>query len=79
MAGQDLDGAQISFGFEQGCGEAMPQGMRMDLPVIETGSFSGDLTGRPWDLGGHRAPVTEFRMENYSVTSFATMKAEMHL
>ena len=47
MAKQDLDSAQVSAGFEQVCGETMPQGMRMDLPVIEAGSFSSDLAGRP--------------------------------
>jgi hypothetical protein len=47
MAKQDLDGAQISAGFEQVCGETMSQGVRMDLPVIEAGSLSSDLTGRP--------------------------------
>ena len=38
MAEQYLNGAQVGSGFEQVCGETMPQGMRMDLPVIEAGS-----------------------------------------
>jgi hypothetical protein len=47
MAEQDLNGAQVGAGFEKMCGETMPQGMRMNLPVIEAGSFSSDLAGRP--------------------------------
>ena len=47
MAEQDLNGAQVGSGFEQVCGETMAQGVRMDLPVMEAGPFSGDLAGRP--------------------------------
>src|ERR1019366_3983175 len=54
MAEQDLNGAQVRSGFEKVCGETMPQGVGMDAPVIEACAFSGDLTGRPEDLGGHR-------------------------
>ncbi len=54
MTEQDLYRAQVRSGFKQVCGETMPQGMGMDAPVIEACAFSGDLTGRPEDLGGHR-------------------------
>src|SRR5664279_3400038 len=54
MAEQDLNGAQVRSGFEKVCGETMPQGVGMDAPVIEACAFSGNLTGRPEDLGGHR-------------------------
>jgi hypothetical protein len=47
MAEQDLDGAQVSAGFEQVGGETMPQGVRMDLPVIEASSFRSNLAGTP--------------------------------
>jgi hypothetical protein len=47
MAEQYLDGAQVSTGFEKVCGETMPQGVRMDVPVIEAGTFGGDLAGTP--------------------------------
>ena len=54
MAEQYLDGAQVGAGFEKMCGEAMSQGVRMDVPVLEAGAFSGDLAGSPEDLGGDR-------------------------
>src|SRR5664280_2421941 len=41
-------------GFEKVCGEAMSQSVRMDVPVIEAGSFGSNLAGTPQDLGGHR-------------------------
>jgi hypothetical protein len=47
MAEQDLDSAQVSAGFEQVGGETMAQGVGMDLPVIEAGSFSSNLAGTP--------------------------------
>jgi hypothetical protein len=47
MAEQYLNGAQVGSGFEQVRGETMPQGVRMDLSVMETGSFSSDLAGAP--------------------------------
>ena len=47
MAEQDLDGAQVSAGFEKMCGEAMPQSVRMDAPVLKAGAFGRDLAGRP--------------------------------
>ena len=53
MAEQDLNGAQVGAGFEQVRGETMSQGVRMDLPAIETGSFSRNLAGTPQDLRGH--------------------------
>jgi hypothetical protein len=47
MAKQDLDGAQISAGFEQVCGETMSQGVRMNLLAIEAGPFRSNLAGTP--------------------------------
>ena len=47
MAEQDLNGAQVGSGFEQVCGETMAQGVRMDLPVMEAGSFRRNLAGTP--------------------------------
>jgi hypothetical protein len=47
MAKQDLDGAQVSAGFEKMGGETMSQGVRMDLPVMEASSFSSNLAGTP--------------------------------
>jgi hypothetical protein len=47
MAEQDLDGAQIGSGFEQVGGETMAQGVRMNLPVMEAGSFRCNLAGAP--------------------------------
>jgi len=41
MTEQYLNGAQVGSGFEQVCGETMSQGVRMDMPVIEAGPFSG--------------------------------------
>src|ERR1035438_2528185 len=54
MAEQDLNRAQVRAGFEKVCGEAMSQSVRMDVPVIEAGSFGSNLAGSPQDLGGHR-------------------------
>src|SRR5450631_4124658 len=54
MAEQDLNRAQVRAGFEKVCGEAMSQSVRMDVPVIEAGSFGSNLAGTPQDLGGHR-------------------------
>jgi hypothetical protein len=47
MTEQYLNGAQVGSGFEQVCGETMAQGVRMDLPVIEAGSFRSNLAGTP--------------------------------
>jgi len=47
MAEQDLNGAQVGASFEKVCGETMPQSVRVDVPVIETGAFSSDLASRP--------------------------------
>ena len=47
MAEQDLDGAQVGAGFKKMCGETMSQGVRMDMPVVESGAFGGDLAGAP--------------------------------
>jgi hypothetical protein len=52
MAEQYLDGARVGAGFEKVCGEAMPQGVRMDVPVLKTGALSSHLTGSPEHLGG---------------------------
>ena len=56
MAEQYLNGAQVGSGFEQVCGETMPQGVRMDVPVPKSGAFGGDLAGSTigpwWSQGG---------------------------
>ena len=52
VAKQYLDGAQVSAGFEKVCGEAMPQGVRMDVPMLKAGALGSHLTGSPKDLGG---------------------------
>ena len=54
MAQQYLDGAQVGAGFEQMCGKAVAQRVRMDVLVLKTGAFGGLLTGMPDDLGGDR-------------------------
>ena len=54
MSEQDLDRAQVGAGFKKVCRETMPQGMRMDVPVLKAGALGGDLAGRPQDLGGYR-------------------------
>jgi len=54
MAKQYLNRAQVGAGFKQMCREAVSKSVRMDVPVLETGSFNGDLAGRPQDLSGHR-------------------------
>jgi hypothetical protein len=47
MSEQYLDGAQVGAGFEQVCGEAMSQGVRMDAPMLEAGAFGSNLAGAP--------------------------------
>ena len=47
MTEQYLNGAQVGSGFEKMGGETMAQGVRMDLPVMEAGSFSSNLAGTP--------------------------------
>src|ERR1017187_5070329 len=54
MAEQYLNSAQVGAGFKKGGSEAMSQGVRMDLPVLESGAFGGDLAGTPKDLGSDR-------------------------
>src|ERR1035438_4511180 len=54
MAEQDLNGAQVSAGFEKVGRETMAQSVGMNAPVVETSAFGGDLTGAPQDLGGYR-------------------------
>jgi hypothetical protein len=54
MTEQYLDGAQVGADFKQMGRETMAQSVGMNAPVIEAGPFSGDLAGRPEDLGGHR-------------------------
>jgi hypothetical protein len=44
---QYLDGAQVGPGFEKMCGEAMSQGMRVDVLMREAGAFGGNLAGTP--------------------------------
>jgi len=52
MAEQDLNGAKVGAGFKKMCGEAMPQSVRMDAPMLKARTFSSDLAGSPEDLGG---------------------------
>ena len=47
MAKQYLDGAQVGAGFKKMCREAMSQSVRVDVPVIEAGSFGSKLAGSP--------------------------------
>src|ERR1019366_5603275 len=54
MAEQDLNRAQVGAGLKKMCGEAVPQSVRMDVPVIEAGSFSSNLAAPPWNLGCYR-------------------------
>ena len=42
---QDLDGAEVSSGFEQMRRKAVPQGVRMNLLVLQTSANSGLLAG----------------------------------
>ena len=55
MPEQHLDRAQVGAGFEQMRREAVPQGMGMDVLVLEAGAESGLLTRCPEHLGGDRA------------------------
>lgn len=52
MPEQDLDRTEVSPGFQQMRREAVPQRVRMDAPVFETGAGRSLLTGRPEHLGG---------------------------
>ena len=52
MAKQYLNSAQVGAGFEKMGRETMAQSVGMNAPVVEAGAFSGDLAGRPEDLGG---------------------------
>src|SRR5271163_280055 len=54
MAEQYLDSAQIGAGFKQVSRETMAQSVGMNAPVVEAGTFGGDVAGSPEDLGGHR-------------------------
>src|ERR1700687_194862 len=54
MPKQDLDRAQISSGFEQVSREAMAQGVRMDVLMLEAGAERGLLARSPQHLGGDR-------------------------
>src|ERR1700751_2185057 len=54
MSQQHLDGAQVGTGLQQMRGEAMTQGMRMDVPVLKACAFGGLLAGSPEHLGGDR-------------------------
>ena len=47
MTEQNLDRAQIGTGFEQVRCKAEPQGMRMDVLVLEPGANSGLPVGEP--------------------------------
>ena len=47
MAEQYLNSAQVGAGFKKVGREAMSQGVRMDLPVMEAGSFRSNLAGTP--------------------------------
>src|SRR5271154_6580531 len=49
---QDLDGAQVGTSFEQVRREAVPQGVRMDMLVLQAGTNCGLTAGRPQHLGG---------------------------
>ena len=51
---QYLDGAQVGASFEKMCGEAMPQGMWVNVLMCEAGAFGGNLAGTPQHLGGDR-------------------------
>ena len=54
MPQQHLYGAQVGTGFQEMSGEAVPQGMRMDVLVFEPGALRGALAGCPKNLGGDR-------------------------
>ena len=54
MTEQDLDGAEIRSSLQQMSRKAVPQGMRMDVPVFETCTQCGLLTRCPKHLGGYR-------------------------
>jgi hypothetical protein len=55
MPEQHLDGAKVRASFEEMRCEAVPERMRMDVLVLQTGANSGLPTGRPQDLGRDRA------------------------
>ena len=54
MTEQDLDGAKVSAGFEKMSREAVPQGVWMDVLVLETGANRGLPASRPQHLGRDR-------------------------
>jgi hypothetical protein len=47
MPKQYLDGAQAGAGFKKVGRETMTQSVRTDVPVVDAGSFGGDLAGTP--------------------------------
>ena len=44
MSEQYLDRSQVGAGFEQMCGEAVTQCVRMNVPMREAGAFGGLFT-----------------------------------
>jgi len=52
VAQQYQDSARVGFRFEKAWGEAVPHGVRMDLPVLKACAFSGGLACGPEGLGG---------------------------
>ena len=54
MSEQYLDRSQVGAGFEQMCGEAVTQCVRMNVPMREAGAFGGLFTSCPEDLRCYR-------------------------
>ncbi len=54
MTQQHLDGSKIGASFEHMSGKAVPQGMGMNVFVLEAGALGGLLAGAPENLGGDR-------------------------
>jgi hypothetical protein len=54
MSQQHLDGAQIGAGLQQMRCKTMPQSVRMNVLVLQAGTFSSPLTRGPEHLGGDR-------------------------
>ena len=52
MAEQHLDCPQVSSSFEQMRGKAVTQSVRVNLFVLKSGTFRGNLAGGPKNLGG---------------------------
>ena len=81
MAEQDLDRAEIGSSLQQVRREAVPERMRMDVLVRETGTNCRLTAGCPQHLGGHRTarrmpPVTRKQPHRWLVPKPTPVRAQ---